>query len=454
MTPDIYNLDTPNTPLTTNARKIIHTLTAAGHNAYYAGGWVRDALLGRKEKDIDIATSATPDQVQEIFPRVTDLQGKSFGVIRVMQGRHTFEIATFRKDSDYRDGRRPDTVTFTTAEQDAQRRDFTINGLFFDPLKNQVIDYVNGRADLEIQTLRCIGTPQARFAEDHLRMFRAVRLAAELDFTIEPETWQTLTATSQKTSSLAPERVRDELIKSLCSNNPLKAFDLLDKSGLFFIWLPEIDLMKGVEQPPQFHPEGDVFTHTRLMIKNLAPHPDPILAFSVLLHDIAKPDTRTTDETGRIRFNGHETIGANKAEKILRRLRFSNNQIEAIKMCVAGHMMFKDAPNMRLSTLKRFLARPYFEQELELHRLDCSNSHGLLDIYNFLKEKRATYTAEEVKPKPLITGHDLVKLGIEPGTKLGKLLTLIMDEQLEGKLTNREKALQRAKELTPKTPPQ
>ncbi|MDR0533334.1 MAG: CCA tRNA nucleotidyltransferase [Verrucomicrobiales bacterium] len=450
MPPDTYYLDAPDTPLTASAREIIRTLTGAGHSAYYAGGWVRDALLGRKEKDIDIATSATPDQVQDLFPRVTDLQGKSFGVVRVMQGQHVFEIATFRKDGAYQDGRRPESVTFTTAAEDAQRRDFTVNGLFFDPLKNQVIDYVNGRSDLETKTLRCIGKPSARFTEDHLRIFRAVRFASELDFAIEDETWRTLTAMSHKTKDLAPERVRDELIKSLCSANPLKAFDLLDKSGLFFIWLPEIELLKGVQQPPQFHPEGDVFVHTRMMIEGLAPHPDLILAFSVLLHDIAKPDTYSVDETGRIRFNGHEAVGASKAEKILRRLRFSNDQIEAVKMCVAGHMMFKDAPNMRLSTLKRFLARPWFEQELELHRLDCSSSHGLLDIYEFLKEKRATYSAEEVKPKPLITGHDLIKLGAKPGKELGKLLTLLMDEQLEGKFANREEALLRAKELAKK----
>jgi poly(A) polymerase len=448
--PDIYQLEPRDTPLTAGAREIIRTLTANGHSAYFAGGWVRDALLGRTEKDIDIATSATPDQVQELFPRVTDLQGKNFGVVRVMQGQHTFEVATFRKDGAYQDGRRPASVTFTTAEEDAQRRDFTVNGMFFDPLKNQVIDYVQGRADLESKTLRCIGNPEARFAEDHLRMFRAVRFAAELDFEIEPATWATLTLMSQKTASLAPERVRDELIKSLCSSNPLKAFDLLDQSGLFFIWLPEIDLMKGVEQPPQFHPEGDVFVHTRLMIGGLAPHPDLILAFSVLLHDIAKPDTYAVDDTGRIRFNGHEAVGAIKAEKILRRLRFSNDQIEAVKMCVAGHMMFKDAPNMRLSTLKRFLARPWFEQEMELHRLDCSSSHGLLDIYEFLKEKRASYSQEEVKPKPLITGYDLIKLGVEPGKQLGNLLTQLMDEQLEGKFANRGEALQRAKELTKK----
>ncbi|MDR2463339.1 MAG: CCA tRNA nucleotidyltransferase [Verrucomicrobiales bacterium] len=447
MKPDTYHLDFPETPLTVSARDIVRTLTNSGHTAYFAGGGVRDTLLGRSQKDIDIATSATPGQVQKLFPRVTDLQGKNFGVVRVMRGGQVFEIATFRKDGTYQDGRRPDSVTFTTAEEDAQRRDFTVNGLFYDPLTLTVIDHVNGRADLENKILRCIGSPSARFGEDYLRMFRAVRFAAELDFDIEPDTWQTLTVMSRKTSSLAPERVRDELVKSLCGSHPLKAFDLLDRSGLFFIWLPEMELLKGVEQPPQFHPEGDVFVHTRLMVSDLPPRPDLILTLSVLLHDIAKPDTQTIDETGRIRFNGHEAVGAAKAEKILRRLRFSNDQIEAVKMCVAGHMMFKDAPNMRLSTLKRFLARPWFEQELELHRLDCASSHGLLDIHQMLKEKHAAFSQEEVKPKPLVTGHDLINLGVKPGPKLGKLLTLLMDEQLEGKLADRDTALVRAREL-------
>jgi poly(A) polymerase len=447
MSLETYPLTVPDTPLTVGGREIVRALTAAGHTAYFAGGWVRDALLGRTEKDLDLATSATPDQVQKLFPRVTDLQGKSFGVVRVLHGGNTFEIATFRKDGAYQDGRRPGNVTFTTAAEDAQRRDFTVNGLFYDPLTLTVIDHVGGHADLAGKTLRCIGQPEARFAEDYLRMFRAVRFTAELDFAIEEHTWRTLTMLSQKTAALAPERVRDELGKALCSSHPLRAFDLLDQSGLFFIWLPEIELLKGVTQPPQFHPEGDVFVHTRLMIAGLAPHPDPVLTFSVLLHDIAKPDTRTVDDTGRIRFNGHEAVGAGKAEKILRRLRCSNEQIEAVKMCVAGHMMFKDAPNMRLSTLKRFLARPWFEQELELHRLDCASSHGLLDIYEMLKEKRASLSQEEVKPRPFVTGRDLIQLGLPPGKQLGRLLTLLMDEQLEGRFADRQAALTRAEEL-------
>ncbi|MDR1191613.1 MAG: CCA tRNA nucleotidyltransferase [Verrucomicrobiales bacterium] len=447
MNPATFPLAFPETPLTVSAREVVRALTGSGHAAYFAGGCVRDALLGRAEQDIDIATDATPDQVQKLFPRVTDLQGKNFGVVRVMRGPWVFEIATFRKDGAYQDGRRPDHVTFTTAEEDARRRDFTVNGLFYDPLTLTVLDYVGGRADLDSKTLRCIGSPSARFGEDYLRMFRAARFAAELDFAIEPETWRTLTVMSPKTVALAPERVRDELVRALCGSHPLKAFDLLDQAGLFRAWLPEVEALKGVAQPPQFHPEGDVFVHTRLMVGGLPARPDLTLTLSVLLHDIAKPDTHAVDDTGRIRFNGHEAVGAAKAEKILRRLRFSNEQIEAVTMCVAGHMMFKDAPKMRLSTLKRFLARPWFEQELELHRLDCASSHGSLDIHEMLKEKRAAFSQEEVKPRPLVNGHDLIKLGLPPGRQLGKLLTLLMDEQLEGRFADRDAALARAGEL-------
>ncbi len=436
-------LDYPRTPLAVAAGELVDKLTRAGHEAYFAGGCVRDALLGRPEKDIDVATAATPEQVQNILPRVSDLQGKSFGVLRVLDHDRVFEVATFRKDGSYKDGRRPDSVTFTNASEDAQRRDFTINGLFYDPLKSHVIDYVGGRKDLAARLVRCIGRAEDRFSEDHLRLFRAIRFASELDFEIEQETWKALCALSEQARSLAPERVRDEIIKSIAGSHPLKAFDLLDRCGLFRVWIPEIEKMKGVEQPPQFHPEGDVFTHVRMMIGQLK-NPDPILALSVLLHDIAKPDTYTVDKNGRIRFNGHESVGAAKAENILQRLRFSNDTIEAVKACVVNHMAFKDAPQMRLSTLKRFLARPWFDIELELHRIDCLSSHALLDIYKFLCEQREKFSKEEIKPKPLVNGNDLLKLGVRPGKELGRLLTQLMDEQLEGKFTTREDGLARA----------
>jgi len=445
-TPETYPLNLPHSALVQSATALAAQLTAAGHSAYFAGGCVRDALLGRPEKDIDIATSATPDQVQAVLPRVTDLQGKTFGVVRVAHHDHVFEIATFRKDGDYKDGRRPDSVTYTDAAEDAFRRDFTINGLFYDPRSHQVIDYVQGRPDLEKRILRCIGRPQDRFREDQLRLFRAVRFAAELDFTIESSTWQALCEMAATSRHLAPERVRDELVKCLTGSHPLKAFDLLDASGLFLACIPEVEAMKGVAQPPQFHPEGDVFTHVRLMIGHLQ-SPGLILALSVLLHDIAKPDTYSVDPDGRIRFNGHETLGAAKAEKILQRLRFSNEIIDGVKACIANHMAFKDVPHMRVSTLKKFMARPHFDTELELHRIDCTCSHGLLDIHALLLEKLASYSREEIKPKPLVNGNDLQKLGLPPGKKLGALLGRLYDEQLEGKLAGYEEALARAREL-------
>jgi len=425
---------------------VVEKLAKAGHTAYFAGGCVRDHLLQREAKDIDIATNATPDQVQKLFPKVTDLQGKAFGVVRVQYHGQNFEIAMFRNDGLYKDGRRPESVEPTTPEKDAERRDFTINGLFYDPLKEKVIDFVGGQADLKKQRIRGIGDPVMRFTEDKLRLFRAVRFAAQLDFEIEPETWKALCTLAPESTNLAPERVRDELVKALTGVNPLKAFDLLDASGLFRVWIPEIEEMKGVEQPPQFHPEGDVYKHVRLMMGHLK-NPDPVLALGVLFHDIAKPDTYKVDHTGRIRFNGHESVGAKKTEHIMRSLRFSNDMIRDVTALVANHMAFKDAPNMRLSTLKKFLARPTMDLEVELHRIDCSSSHRLLDIYEFVLEKRGEISHEELKPVPLVNGNDLIELGVRPGKLLGMLLETLMDEQLEGKLKSRESALRRARAL-------
>lgn len=425
---------------------LVDVLRKAGFTAYFAGGSVRDKLLGRVAKDIDIATNARPEEVQKLFPRVTDVQGKIFGVVRILQNDFTFEVATFRQDGAYLDGRHPTQVSFASPEEDACRRDFTINGLFYDPIQQRVIDYVKGKEDLRNKVIRAIGDPRKRFQEDHLRLFRAIRFAAELDFEIEPVTWSALCEMVETTRTLSLERVRDELIKCFTGANPLKAFDLLDQSGLFKIWLPEIETLKGVEQPPQFHPEGDVFVHVRLMVSYLK-YPSLTLAFSVLLHDIAKPATFKVDATGRIRFNEHETIGARMAEKIMQRLRFSNQQIEAVSTCVANHMAFKDVPNMRLSTLKRFLARPHIEEELKLHRIDCLCSHGSLDIYEFLLKKQEELGQEEIKPPPLVKGNDLIALGLPPGRELGNVLHQLEDEQLEGKLVDRETALKRAEEL-------
>jgi len=426
--------------------RIVKRLQEAGHHAYFAGGAVRDQLLGLRAQDIDIATDARPDTVQALFSRTTDVQGKVFGVVRVVEGDQVFEVATFRRDLNYTDGRRPGKVEFTTAEEDAQRRDFTVNGLFLDPVENRVIDYVGGRADLESRCLRAIGKPEDRFLEDHLRLFRGVRFAAQLGFELEPETWEAIQVHSERARDLAPERVREELVKCFCGPLPGRAMDLLVESGLLRFWIPEIEAMKGVEQPPEFHPEGDVYTHVRMMVGMLK-NADPVLAFSVLLHDIAKPDTYSVDETGRIRFTAHETVGAEKAETILRRLRFSNEMIEGVRQCVAGHMKFKDAISMKTSTLKRFMSQPYFEQEMELHRIDCSCCHADLRIYEYIREKQEEFASEPLKPEPLVTGKDLLAMGMKPGKAIGDLLHQLEDEQLEGILKNRSQGLRRAREL-------
>ena len=428
------------------AEKIVQMLTQAGHVAVYAGGCVRDALLQRPYLDVDIATSATPDQVQALFPKASDPQGKAFGVIRLRIDEHVFEIATFRVDGPYLDGRRPSSITFTTAEEDAKRRDFTINGMFFNPLQNQLLDYVAGQADLSAKIIRAIGDPVSRFTEDRLRLFRAIRFAVQLGFEMEPATWKALIQLSPSSNVISPERVRDELIKIFTSPDPARGFDLLHQSGLLAVWIPELLEMRGCAQSPEHHPEGDVWVHTRLLLTHMR-NPSPVLALSALLHDIGKPRTSKTDPDGRIRFFGHEGVGARMAEEILRRLRFSNDEVAAITACIANHMAFKDAPNMRVSTLKRLLARPTFLEELELHRIDCSSCHGQLDIHAFLTAKMTEFSQEEIKPKPLLTGNDLQQLGIKPGPSMGKILHQLMDEQLEGKFTDRDGALARAREL-------
>jgi len=428
------------------AEEIVRQLAQSGHRAVYAGGCVRDALLNRPYPDVDIATSATPDQVQALFPKASDPQGKAFGVIRLKHGDHVFEIATFRVDGPYLDGRRPSSVTFTTAEEDAKRRDFTVNGMFFDPIKNEILDYVEGKSDLSSKTIRAIGDAGARFTEDRLRLFRAIRFAVQLGFEIEPVTWKALVQLAPESKNLAPERVRDELVKTLTSPDPARGLDLLHDSGLISVWIPELLEMRGCAQSPEHHPEGDVWVHTRLLLTHLR-NPSPILALSALLHDIGKPRTSRTEPSGRIRFFGHEGVGARMAEDILRRLRFSNDDITAISACIANHMAFKDAPQMRISTLKRLLARPTFPEELELHRIDCTSSHGELDIHRFLVTKLSEFSQEEIRPKPLLTGHDLQEIGIQAGPKMGRILNQLMDEQLEGKFADREKALARAREL-------
>jgi poly(A) polymerase len=422
------------------AESIVRRLQSAGHTAYFAGGCVRDELRGEPPHDYDVATSARPEQVEALFPRHSDLVGKSFGVVIVRWDGAMVEVATFRRDGPYRDGRHPDSVEFTTAEEDAHRRDFTVNALFLDPVTGEVHDFVQGREDLERRLLRAVGCAQDRFREDKLRLLRAVRFAANLNFEVEAETWRAVCELAQTIQEISPERIRDELTKWLTGPDPARGLDLLDASGLLREVLPEVAGQKGVEQPPEFHPEGDVFKHVRLMLSQLRNAGD-ILAWSVLLHDIGKPPTYSVDPTGRIRFNGHETVGAKMAEQRLRALRFSNAQIEQISICIANHMQFKDAPNMRTSTLKKMLARDTFDIELELHRLDCLSSHGGLDIHAFLKERRAALAVEEVRPAPVLRGSDLIALGMAPGPAMGALLREAYDLQLEGTLSDLDTAL-------------
>ncbi len=434
------------------ASAIVARLQQEGHAAYFAGGCVRDRLLGRVPHDYDVATDAVPDRVQELFPRTTGLVGKSFGVVGVIgEGNQTVEVATFRQDIDYQDGRRPVQVRFVTAEEDAQRRDFTVNGLFFDPVAGKVIDYVDGQADLKKRLLRAIGNPAARFAEDKLRLLRAVRFAVTLGFEIEPLTWEAVRGAAPEIvagrTKVSPERLRDELDKIWTSPDPARGLDLLDASGLLRPILPELADLHGVEQPPQFHPEGDVYKHTRLMLSHLNEAP-LVLALSILFHDIGKPATFKVDHTGRIRFNTHETVGARMTEVLMERLRYSNEVTKQVIACVENHMTFKDVPHMRLSTLKRLMGRTTFPLELELHRIDCSSSHGQLDIYELLQEKIATLPPEEINPPALVTGHDLMAVfELREGRRLGELIKHIREGQLEGKIKTREEALAFARRL-------
>ncbi|MCX6965335.1 MAG: CCA tRNA nucleotidyltransferase [Verrucomicrobia bacterium] len=422
------------------ATRLVERLRAAGHEALFAGGCVRDRLLGKEAHDIDIATSARPEEIQKLFPRTVAV-GAQFGVIVVLEDGGEFQVATFRSDGAYRDGRHPESVAFTNAEGDARRRDFTVNGLFFDPLTHQILDFVGGEADLRTGILRSIGDPHARFVEDKLRLIRCVRFAASLGFEIEAETWRALVERAPEITAVSAERIRDELVKIFSHPSRVRGFDLLDQSGLLAILLPEVETLKGCEQPPDFHPEGDVFVHTRLMLSLLPERVSTPLVFSVLFHDIGKPPTFLIDETGRIRFNGHESISASMTEKIFARLRFSNAETEATVVGVKNHMAFKDVQNMRVATLKRFLARPTIDDELELHRVDCQGSHGLLDNYDFLLRKREEFSNEPLIPPPLITGRDLIAAGLQPGPLFKKLLDSAQALQLEGGLKNREDAL-------------
>ncbi len=429
------------------ARSIVERLRAKGFEALYAGGCVRDTLLGLEPHDYDVATSARPEQVEALFPRTVPV-GAQFGVIIVLVGDSEIQVATFRGDGAYHDGRHPESVHYTDAEGDALRRDFTINGLFYDPIKEEVLDFVGGRDDLQKRLIRAIGNPSERFAEDKLRLLRAIRFATTLGFTIDPGTWSALVEWAPELHAVSAERIREEFCKILLSPNRLLGFDLLDQSGLLRMILPEMETLKGCDQPPEFHPEGDVFVHTRLMLSLLPERVSLPLVLSVLFHDLGKPPTRMVDETGRIRFNGHEGVSAEMSLRIMQRLRFSNEVIDAVLPAVRLHMSFKDVPNMRVATLKRMMARPTFDDELELHRVDCLGSHGMLDNHTLLIAKREEFSHQPLIPPPLITGNDLIALGWKPGPKFAEILQAVQTSQLEGVFVSQEEALQWVKTQT------
>lgn len=427
------------------AERVARRLTDAGHEALFAGGCVRDVLLGETPKDFDLATSARPEEVLGLFPGGDEV-GAHFGVILVREGGHQFEIATFRTDGPYLDGRHPENVTFTTSEEDAKRRDFTINGLFENPSTGEVLDHVGGRADLNAKIIRAIGDPQARFEEDSLRLLRAVRFAVRTGFEIDPATWEAIGEHASLLQRVSPERVRGEFDKIITHPARRRGFELLVASGLMEFIVPEFLALQGCEQPPQFHPEGDVYVHTLIMLDLLRDDPSLELALAVMLHDIAKPPTLTVDESGRIRNNGHDRVGAVMAEEILRRLRYSNDTIESVCAMVGNHMNFMHVQQMRVAKLKRFMARPTYPDEIELHRVDCTSSHGMLDNIEFLDAKAEEFAAEPLIPPPLVSGNDLISLGLEPGPKFGEILEFIQTEQLEGRLSDSHAALEVVRE--------
>jgi len=424
--------------------RVVQRLQKAGYEALWAGGCVRDRLLERRPSDYDVATSAKPAQIQKLF-RHTIPVGKAFGVILVVEGGVPVETASFRGEGAYKDGRRPSKVFFTSAQKDAQRRDFTINGLFYDPIARKLIDYVGGRADLQKKIVRAIGDPVQRFREDHLRLLRAVRVATVLNFKIEAKTWRAILKLAPKIRKISAERIREELTRIFCSEYAARGLDLLRRSGLLKLLLPDIEAMVGVRHSPDFHPEGDVWVHTQLVMSKLPMPRTPTLAWAALLHDVGKPRTyvkKKVKGSWRWRFPGHAEVGERLARKILGRLKWPRAETQAVCEIVANHMTFKDVRSMRLSTLKRLLSRPTFAEELELHRADCLASHGMLQNYRFLKKMRKELGREQVHPKPLVNGRDLLALGLEEGPQIGQWLRAAEEKQLEGELKSRAEALE------------
>lgn len=421
----------------TAARAICARLTAAGHVAYLAGGCVRDLLLGAPPEDYDIATDASPEQVAALFERTAGV-GAAFGVMLVLLPEGPFEVATFRWDGPYLDGRRPSAVRYASPEEDARRRDFTMNAMFLDPATDTLLDFVGGKADLAAHTLRAVGDPMLRFEEDHLRLLRAVRFAARLGYTIDSETWQAMVKLAPRIRRTSAERVRDELFKMLTHPTVATALDLLDRSRLLAEVLPEVAAMKGVRQPPEYHPEGDVFVHTKLVMAALN-RPSPALAFGALLHDCGKPATFT--ETDRIRFHGHDELGAKIARQVCERLRLSTRDTDHVVWLVREHMHLAHLPGMRESKRKRFVRQPGFDDLLELCRADCMGSFGDLSLIKQVLDYLEALPSDAVKPPRILTGKDLIEAGYTPGPEFQSMLRDVEDAQLEGLLESRKAAL-------------
>lgn len=415
---------------------VVHLLRDRGFSAYWVGGCVRDLEMGREPHDYDIVTDARPDQVAQMFPNAI-LVGAQFGVVVVPWGEWRYEVSTFRAEGPYLDGRRPTHVEFVDERADVQRRDFTINGLLHDPLSGKTIDHVGGRADIARRIVRTIGDPEQRFAEDRLRMLRAVRLAAELEFDIDPATFAAIQAQAASITQISAERIRDELVRLLTSPGRGRGLRVLHESGLLRAILPEVEATVGVPQPPEFHPEGDVFTHTVLALEQLR-EPHPVLAVATLLHDVGKPPTMT--ETDRIRFNGHDDVGAEMAAVICRRLRFSGDETARIVALVRNHLRVKDLPKMRPAKASRFLLADDAADHLELHRADCLASHGNLDVYQWAVAARDALIRETPRPRPLLTGDDLIAMGLRPGPRFKEMLDAVLDAQLEGTIHTADEA--------------
>ena len=429
------------------ARQVIAKLRGVGHQAFLVGGCVRDLLLGLKPRDFDIATDARPDRIMDLFPR-SGRVGAHFGVVLVRDVFEQVEVATFRSDHDYLDGRHPEQVRFESdPREDVLRRDFTINGLMMDPDTGDVLDFVDGRGDLARGVIRAIGDPYARFREDHLRLLRGVRFAARLGFEIEGATFDAMRRAHALILKVAMERVREELVMILTEGGARRGFELLDSSGMLADLLPEVTAMKGVPQPPEYHPEGDVWRHTLLLLEKLQ-QPTPTLALGALLHDVGKPPTFRVAE--RIRFDGHVEEGVRLARGILTRLRFSREEIEQVEALIDNHMRFKDVNRMKESTLKRFLRLPQFEEHLELHRLDAMSSSQRLENYALAKAKFEEYSAEHLRPEPLVTGADLIGMGYVPGPQFSRILAVLEDAQLEGRIVSQEKAMEMVREMFPR----